>query len=96
MTTTTDLAKFGSSERKELCRLLDAWEEQGLPESFHDTEVIPMMNTESGYVFLTNSEYQVAMCNGSKLALWNACSNCGHEDFEESFTVFDDHCSECS
>ena len=95
MTTTTDLAKFGSSERKELVRLLNAWREQDLPEGFYDDEVVPMMNTESGSVFLTNPEYQVAMMNGDKLERWNYCNYCGNEGFEEDCQLNDEGCCCC-
>ena len=79
--TTTDLADFGSRERKLLCELLNAWREQGLPEDFEADEVVPMFNKNSGLVFLTNSEFQSCLMNGNKLDLWCHCSNCGHEGF---------------
>lgn len=94
--TTTDLAKFGSSERKMLVELLIAWTEQGLPEAFYDNEVIPMMNTTSGLVFLTNSEYQVCMLNDDKLEMFYYCHNCGNEGFEEDCKLTDDGCNNCN
>ena len=63
--------------------LITAWNHQGLPEDFYNDEVRPMMNMSSGYVFLTNSEYQVAMMNGDKLESWYSCPECGHEGFLE-------------
>ncbi|HCT85252.1 MAG TPA: hypothetical protein DF296_08645 [Candidatus Margulisbacteria bacterium] len=81
--TTTDFSKFGYRERVMAEELLGAWREQGLPEDFYDEEVSIMMNIHSGYVFLTNSEYQVAMINGDKLESWYTCPNCGHEGFTE-------------
>ncbi len=93
--TTTDLADFGYSERKELIKLFTAWHEQGLPEDFHNDEVRPMMNRNSGNVFLTNSEYQVAMMNGEKLESWYNCGNCGHEGFAEDCQLSDEGCNEC-
>lgn len=77
--TTTDLAEFGSRERWLLVELLTAWDKQGLPKDFYDDDVRAMMNHNSRNVFLTNSEYQVAMMNGDKLEMWYSCSNCGHE-----------------
>lgn len=65
--TTTDLSKFGNREKALLVILLQAEMNQGLPVDFNDGEVAPMMNTMSGNVFLTNSDYQVAMMNGDKL-----------------------------
>jgi len=59
--------------------------EQGLPENFDNTGVHPMLNQDSGYVFLTNEDFQVAMMNGDKLEKWHTCSYCGHEGFLEDF-----------
>lgn len=94
--TTSDLSKFGSRERKMVEELLRAWREQGLPEDFYDNEVVPMMNMNSGYVFLTNSEFEVAMMNGDKLEIWYTCPNCGHEGFKEDMlhSEDDDDCRE--
>ena len=65
--TTTNLSDFGYRELEMLEELLKAMREQGLPDDFYDEEVHPMMNQNSGNVFLTNSEYKVAMMNGDKL-----------------------------
>ena len=81
--TTTDLADFGWRERQMLIDLLQAWNEQALPEGFSDDEVRPMMNRNSGNVFLTNSDFQVAMMNGDKLEIFHCCPDCGHEGFAE-------------
>jgi hypothetical protein len=93
--TTTDLTQFGSRERQILVELLIAWREQGLPEDFSTDNVVPMMNTRSGCVFLTNEEYQCAMMNGSKLEIWHSCGNFGHEGFAEDCQLMDDCCNEC-
>ena len=93
--TTTDLSKFGSRERRLLVELLTAWDKQGLPHNFYDEDVVPIMNTNSGCVFLTNSEYQTAMMNGNKLEMWHNCPNCGHEGFAEDCQLNDDGCNEC-
>ena len=93
--TTTDLADFGSREREMLVEILLAWKEQGLPKEFHHYDVIPMMNRQSGCVFLTNSEFQVAMMDGNKLAIWHTCGNCGHEGFHDDCQLTDDGCNEC-
>ncbi len=82
-TTTTDLSKFGHQELMELELLLKASREQGLPEDFDNDEVIPMFNMNSGSVFLTNSNYQVAMMNGDDLESFYTCPECGHEGFKE-------------
>lgn len=95
MSTTTNIADFGYSELKELRRLIDAWMDQGLPEDFEGFEVHPMMNKNSGKVFLTNDEYQVAMMNGDKLESWYCCGYCGHEGFREDCQLTDEGCNEC-
>ena len=67
MSTTTDLEDFGKRERWLLVELLTAWDKYGLPSDFEECEVVPMMNSNSGFVFLTNSDSQVAMMNGDRL-----------------------------
>ena len=71
----------------ELRLILEALEKYGLPSGFDNDEVKPMFNRDSGNVFLTNSDYQVAMLNGSKLKIWHICPNCGEEGFEEDMTI---------
>lgn len=66
-TYTEDLSKFGSREFAELERLLKAMRIHGLPEDFDDADVRAGFNLNSGYVFLTNSEFQVAMESEGKL-----------------------------
>lgn len=88
MNTTTNIADFGSRERKMLIELLTAWDNVGLPADFSCDEVVPMMNTSSGNVFLTNSEYQVAMMNGDELESFYTSPYEGKEGF------FDDLLSE--
>lgn len=82
--TTTNLADFGQRERALLIDLLEAWNNEGLPEDFYDDEVVPMMNVQSGNVFLTNSDFQVAMMNGSDLESWYYTPYSGHEGFADS------------
>jgi hypothetical protein len=94
--TTTDISDFGSRERAMLVDLLIAWEKQGLPDDFYEDEVVPMMNKNSGNVFLTNSEYQVAMMNGDRLESFYSCFNCGHEGFSEGCQLNDDGCNQCN
>lgn len=42
-------------------------------------------NLNSGYVFLTDDEFNVAMMNGDKLEIFHTCFNCGNEGFAEDF-----------
>ena len=52
-----------------------------------DEEVHPMMNQNSGNVFLTNSEYQVAMMNGDKLESFYWLSYHGNEGFLDELLI---------
>lgn len=94
-TTTTNLADFGARERKMLCDLLTAWNEQGLPDDFDSDGVVPMLNTQSGYVFLTNDNCDVAMMNGDNLEMWYVCPYCGHEGFKDDM-AHDPASEECT
>lgn len=81
---TEDLSKFGYRERVELEKILHAWNEHGLPSDFWDSEVRPAFNMNSGYVFLTNSEYQACMlCSGTPdtLEIWHTLPYSGEEGF---------------
>jgi hypothetical protein len=60
-TYTEDLGDFGYIELDVAADLLKAWSRHGLPKDFTDSGVKLAMNLNSGYVFLTNDEYQVAM-----------------------------------
>jgi len=93
--TTTDLSRFGHRERELAEELLRAWRKQGLPEDFDYDEVQIMFNTNSGNVFLTNSQYQAVMMNNEKLESWYTCPSCGHEGFKADMkhTPKDKECS---
>ena len=85
--TTTNLSDFGYRELTMLEELLKAMREQGLPSDFYDEEVHPMMNQNSGNVFLTNSEHQVAMMNGDKLESFYWLSYHGNEGFLDELLI---------
>jgi len=91
-----DLSKFGARELEMTEELLRAFREQGLPDDFEDEGLSIMLNTHSGYVFFTNSEYQVAMMNGDKLESFYSCPYCGHEGFRDDMAhePKDDECTE--
>lgn len=84
--TTTDFAKFGARERKLAEELLKAWREQGLPSDFYGDEVTIMCNLHSGNVFLTNSEFQVAMMNGENLESFYTDFETGEEGFKNELS----------
>ena len=81
MTTTTNLAQFGNRELAEVRDLLDAMLSSGLPSDFSDDEVHPMFNMNSGYVFLTNSDFEVCMLNDGKLESFYSSPYAGLEGF---------------
>ena len=78
---TENLSDFGFREITMLRDLLDAWVKRGLPEDFDKEGVKPAMNTQSGFVFLVNAEYQVAMLNGDNLESFYTTPYEGHEGF---------------
>lgn len=80
MTTTTNLADFGTRELFILRDLISLMME-GLPSDFANDGVHPMFNQSSGCVFLTNSDYQVAMINGDKLESFYTSPYKGLEGF---------------
>lgn len=81
-TTTTDLSDFGYREKDMAADLLKAMSNGQLPADFEDSEVTVMMNTYSGNVFLTNSEYQVCMLtNEGELESFYSSPYEGHEGF---------------
>lgn len=81
MTTTTDLSEFGFRELKLAAELLTAYCETP-PDCLGDG-VHVMMNRHSGYVFLTNENFAVAMMNGDRLEQFHVCPECGAEGFAE-------------
>ena len=81
MTTTTNLAQFGARELAEVRDLLDAMLNQGLPSGFSNDGVHPMFNMNSGFVFLTNDEFEVCMMNGDKLESFHTSPYEGKEGF---------------
>ena len=88
MKTTTDLSAFGYTELNEAKELITALESSGTPNDFQDDEISIMLNQYSGYVFLTNSDHQVAMLNDGKLESFYYCSYCGQAGF---FEEIEDH-----
>lgn len=81
---TSDLSEFGYRELDEAADLLRAYADGKGPDEFEADGVTLMFNSRSGYVFLTNSEYQVAMIDSSgELAMWHTTPYSGHEGFAE-------------
>lgn len=77
---TSDLARFGFREIKMAAILLAAYCEN--PPEFLGDGLIVMLNLHSGYVFLTDDEFTVAMMNSDRLEQFYFCPECGAEGFE--------------
>ena len=78
---TADLSGFGYREIDLAIELLKAYREQGA-ENLGDG-INLNFNSSSGYVFLSDSDYNVYMMNGDSLEQWFNCSYCGQEGFKE-------------
>ena len=74
---TSDLAKFGRREKRMAVDLLDAYCEQGA--EFLGDGVTVQMNRNSGYVFLTDEDFNVGVMEGDKLVQFFTCPECGAE-----------------
>ncbi len=86
--TTTDLSEFGKREMEKAGEILLKYASGDVTQRFEDefweNDVTVMFNRQSGKVFLTNGDYQVAMENphsDGKLDMWYWCPYCGHEGF---------------
>jgi hypothetical protein len=75
---TSDWSKFGYQEIEEAKELLSHIKEI---ESYGKVEVL--LNTHSGYVFLSDEDSKVWMMNGNIIKEWYSCPYCGHEGFLE-------------
>jgi hypothetical protein len=72
-----NLADFGSREKHMAIELLNA----DLPRNFSWLGVKIAMNNNSGYVFLINDDYQVAMMNGDTMEIYYTTPYHGFEGF---------------
>jgi len=85
---TTDISKMDLSE---VTPMLTAYQEENTTRAFKamwcDDGTIPTLNQESGYCFLTNDEYQVAMIEPSTnvLSMFISCPECGQEEMERDW-----------
>ena len=79
---TQDLSRFGYRELHEAGRLLIACSDnQNNINDFLSNDIRVFFNSNSGYVFLSDSDFNVAMMNGDRIELWYSCPYCGHEGF---------------
>jgi hypothetical protein len=75
---TADLSDFGHRELKMAATLLAALSET---HANLGDGITLYLNTHSGFVFLSDEDYNVAMMNGSELEAFYSCPECGHEGF---------------
>ena len=93
---TEDLGQFGSRELKEASKLILAID-NGLPDDFYNDDIKIGFNKNSGYVFLTNADLQVAMYDSESDELYSHYSTPyeGREgSLKELITEYDDMCKE--
>jgi hypothetical protein len=76
---TTNLARFGSRELRLARDLIDALLDSGLPDDFENDATTVMMNRQSGYVFLTNANAEVAVERAGRLESFYYSPYDGHE-----------------
>jgi hypothetical protein len=84
---TSDLSRFGFRELKMAADLLAAYCET--PPDFLGDGLTLMLNTHSGYVFLTDEDFNVGMMNGDRLEHFQTCFECGEEGFTEELNDYD-------
>lgn len=89
--TTTNLADFGRRELSMLSEMLEHYSNGAYHHPYWTDEgVQAMMNTYSGYVFLTDSDYNVLMMNGNALEPFYSLPYSGEEGFLEDFSDNED------
>jgi hypothetical protein len=98
---TQNLSNFGYRELEIASKLLRALTENewNSKDDVMGNEVRLEFNPQSGYVFLTDEDYNVAMLNDkSKLENWLSCGECGKEGprSEVAFSDYNNLCEECA
>jgi len=86
-----DFSNFGYSEITMAQEILNAYMKSDLQLSGSGMKVC--LNPNSGFVFLSDEDYNVWMLNGENLEQFYSCPNCGHEGFKEEFE--DQECEDC-
>lgn len=72
---------FGIRELRLAARLLSILKSEKDRTMRLGDKVTPEFNPDSGYVFLIDSDFNVAMINGEALEDWLMCPTCGTEGF---------------
>jgi hypothetical protein len=98
---TTDISQFGYIELETAGKLLSLYSEYGC--EFLTEGLTLNFNQQSGYVFLSDTEYHVGVLDESEahIVQFFTCSECGYEGTQESaaeegkdFVVNSGYCSE--
>ena len=95
---TENFSEFGYREKKMATELLVAWTEgkTARPQLELGDNVRPAFNKRSGWVFLTNDEYESFVLNGEgELEIHLSCPQCGYEGFPDALVDNADDCEEC-
>mgnify|MGYP003113101840 CR=1 FL=1 len=91
---TQDLSQFGYREKEEAATLLQAQGSHRDDTQFLGDGVNVEFNPMSGYVFLVDEDYHVAMMNGDRLEDFHTCFDCGGEGLASDF-IEDNGSSRC-
>jgi len=78
---TTDFSRFGYVELDQAGTLLKEYSNN--PHILDGDNIQIFFNLNSGCVFISDEDFNVAMMNGDKLELFYFCPYCGHEGFLE-------------
>lgn len=97
---TMDLKGFGYMELDQAKEILNALQEHGSPDFMTDGLQI-MFNQNSGSVFLTDEDFNVAVLSGDELVQFYNCPMCGYENTQEDalsdgkdFEKYNGYCSQ--
>lgn len=81
MMNTRDLMDFGIKELRLAAKLLSVFKTAQDRTMRLGDKVTPEFNPDSGYVFLIDSNFNIAMLNGEELEDWLRCPQCECEGF---------------
>ena len=84
-----ELSEMSSNELAEVAILLTHFAQNP---TILDDGVHACVNRRSGFIFLSDSDYNVALMNQGKLERFYTCPNCGEEGFKEDFNEFTNDC----
>lgn len=83
MDNTRNLMEFGIRELRYAARLLSLFKTSKDHTRKLGDSVAVEFNPNSGYVFLVDEDFNVAMVQSDTLRDWFTCPECGEEGFEE-------------